>query len=285
MRKRSAPGTRFLPIGLAVLYEDKDILVVDKPAGLLTVATEREKSRTAHSILTDYFRTGCGRSRKRIFVVHRLDRDTSGVLIFAKSEEAKFRLQDRWKQTEKKYLAVVYGKCEKSSGTITTYLAEDKAYKVYSTSDSTKGKFAQTAYTVLRVIKGLSLLELALLTGRKNQIRVHLAGIGHPIVGDAKYGKADEPPSRMALHSRSISFKHPFSNKQLTFESKVPEFFTTLVGRIDIENSPTRPQPLPGNALIAVKENTGINPRIQRTISQTTPAGRVRPRPSTHRRA
>ena len=238
MRKRSVPGARFLPKGLAVLYEDKDILVVDKPAGLLTVATEREKSLTAHSILTDYFRTGCGRSRKRLFVVHRLDRDTSGVLIFAKSEEAKVRLQDRWKQTEKKYLAVVYGKCEQSPGTITTYLAENNAYRVYSTSDSTKGKLAQTAYTVLRVIKGLSLLELSLLTGRKNQIRVHLAGIGHPIVGDTKYGKADDPLSRMALHARSISFKHPFSNKQLTFESKVPEFFTTLVGRIDITRPP-----------------------------------------------
>jgi len=226
--------------GLAVLYEDKDIIVVDKPAGLLTVATEREKSRTAHSILTDYIRIGCGRSRKRLFVVHRLDRDTSGTLIFAKSEEAKLRLQDQWKHTEKKYLAIVHGKCEKSSGTITTYLAEDKAYKVYSTSDSTKGKLSQTAYKVLRMTKGFSLLEVTLLTGRKNQIRVHLAGIGHPIVGDMKYGKVDEPLSRMALHARLISFKHPFSGKQLTFESRIPAFFTTLVGHIDLESSPAR---------------------------------------------
>jgi 23S rRNA pseudouridine1911/1915/1917 synthase len=238
MRRKSASSARFLLKGLAILYEDKDILVVDKPAGLLAVATEREKSRTAHSILTDYIRTGCGRSRKRLFVVHRLDRDTSGALIFAKSEEAKFRLQDQWKQTEKKYLAIVQGKFEKSSGTITTYLAEDKAYKVYSTSDSTKGKLSQTAYKVLRTIKGYSLLEVALLTGRKNQIRVHLAGIGHPIVGDRKYGNVDESLSRMALHARSISFKHPFSGKHLTFESRVPEFFTKLVGLIDMDNSP-----------------------------------------------
>jgi RluA family pseudouridine synthase len=241
MRKQSASNARLLPKGLAVLYEDKDILVVDKPAGLLTVSTEHEKSRTAHSILTDYFRTGCGRSRKRLYVVHRLDRDTSGTLIFAKSEEAKFRLQARWKQTEKKYLAVVHGKCEKSSGTITTYLAEDKAYNVYSTSDSTKGRLSHTAYIVLKVTRGLSLLEVALLTGRKNQIRVHLAGIGHPIVGDTKYGKADDPSPRMALHARSISFKHPFSGKQLSFESKVPDFFSTLVGQIEAKTGPTRP--------------------------------------------
>ncbi len=233
MRRRPSPRARSLSKGLAVLYEDKDILVVDKPEGLLTVATERERSRTAHSLLTDYIRTGCGRSRKRLFVVHRLDRDTSGVLIFAKSEEAMLRLKDQWKGTEKRYLAVVHGRCEKSSDNITSYLAEDKAYNVYSTSDSTKGRLSRTAYTVLRETKGLSLLEVTLLTGRKNQIRVHLAGIGHPIVGDTKYGKEDDSQPRMALHARTISFTHPFSGERLTFEAEVPAFFTKLVGSID----------------------------------------------------
>ncbi len=241
MRKRPASGARFVSKGLVVLYEDKDILVVDKPAGLLTVATEREKSRTAHSLLTDYIRTGCGRCRKRLFVVHRLDRDTSGTLIFAKSEDAMHRLKAQWKQTEKKYLAVVHGRCGKSSETITTYLAEDEGYNVYSTSDSTKGKLSQTAYKVLRMTKRVSLLEVVLLTGRKNQIRVHLAGIGHPIVGDTKYGKEDDSQPRMALHARSISFKHPFSGKQLTIESEVPVFFTTLVGRFDQQSDPAEP--------------------------------------------
>lgn len=242
MRKHSRSGAKFLPKGLLVLYEDKDILVVDKPAGLLTVATETEKTRTAHFVLTDYIRKGCGRARKQLFVVHRLDRDTSGTLIFARSEEAMLRLKAQWKQTEKKYLAVVHGKCEKSSGTITSYLAEDRDYNVYSTSDSTKGRLSQTAYTVLRETKRFSLLEVALLTGRKNQIRVHLAGIGNPIVGDTKYGKygrEDESQFRLALHARSISFKHPFSGKKLMFEAEVPAFFTTLVGRIDLENSPS----------------------------------------------
>jgi RluA family pseudouridine synthase len=231
MRRRPASGAKFVSKGVVVLYEDKDLLVVDKPSGLLAVATERERSRTAHSLLTEYIRRGCGRSRKSLYVVHRLDRDTSGTLIFAKSEEAMLRLKARWKQTEKKYLAVVHGACEKSSDTITTYLAEDKAYNVYSTSDTTLGRLSQTAYKVLKVMKGLSLLEVSLLTGRKNQIRVHLAGIGHPIVGDTKYGKGDESQPRMALHARSIAFKHPFSDKQLMIESEVPLFFTTLVGR------------------------------------------------------
>ena len=238
MRRRPDSGTKFLPKGIEVLYEDKDILVVNKPAGLLTVATEREKSRTALSLLTEYIRKGCGRSRKHLFVVHRLDRDTSGVLIFAKSEEAMLRLKAQWKQTEKKYLAVVHGRCAKSSDTITSYLAEDREYNVYSTPDSTKGRLSQTAYRVLRVTRGLSLLEVTLLTGRKNQIRVHLAGIGHPIVGDTKYGNEEGPQPRMALHARLISFKHPFRDERLTFEAEVPAFFAALVGRIDRPNDP-----------------------------------------------
>ena len=182
MGKRSRPG--LLPHGLVILHEDRDILVVDKPAGLLTIGTERDKSHTAYFILTDYVRKGCARSRNRVFIVHRLDRETSGVLVFAKSEEAKLRLQGEWSETEKKYLAVVHGQCRKSEETITTYLAENKAHVMYSTSDPAKGKLSRTAYKVLKQTKEFALLEVSLLTGRKNQIRVHLAGIGHPIVGD-----------------------------------------------------------------------------------------------------
>src|SRR5262244_159758 len=126
-------GVKRLPGGLSILYEDADILVVDKPAGLLTIATDKEKSRTAYFILTDYVRKGYSKSRNRIFIVHRLDRETSGVIIFAKNVEAKFRLQNQWKDTQKKYLAVVHGQCAKTSGTITTYLAENNAHIVYST--------------------------------------------------------------------------------------------------------------------------------------------------------
>ena len=241
MRKQSIPVNRLLARGLVILYEDRDILVVDKPPGLLTVGTDTDKSRTAYFILTDYVRKGCARSRNRVFIVHRLDRETSGVLVFAKSEEAKLRLQGQWQETEKKYLAVVHGKCKRRSETITTYLAENKAHVVYSTSDPARGKLSHTAYRVLRQTKDFALLEVDLLTGRKNQIRVHLAGIGHPIVGDKKYGKGDESHARLALHARAISFKHPFSGKQLIFSAKVPGYFSKLVGSIHNEDGPPSP--------------------------------------------
>jgi tRNA pseudouridine32 synthase/23S rRNA pseudouridine746 synthase/23S rRNA pseudouridine1911/1915/1917 synthase len=227
---------------------------VNKPAGLLTTATERERERTAHHILTEYIRRGCGRSLKNLYLVHRLDRDTSGTLIFAKSEETKLRLQDRWKETKKTYLAVVYGKCEKSSDTITSYLAEDRAYNVYETDNSSQGKLSHTAYTVLKVTRGLTLLSVDLLTGRKNQIRVHLAGRGHPIVGDIKYGRENDPHPRMALHARSLSFRHPRTGETLTVEAEIPEFFATLVGPLDLSSGqagstavPSRPASTPGN--------------------------------------
>jgi tRNA pseudouridine32 synthase/23S rRNA pseudouridine746 synthase/23S rRNA pseudouridine1911/1915/1917 synthase len=232
VRKQSAADNRRLARGLVILYEDRDILVADKPPGLLTVGTDTDKSRTAYFILTDYVRKGSARSRNRVFIVHRLDRETSGVLVFAKSEEAKRRLQAAWPETEKTYLAVVHGKCRRSSETITTYLAENKAHVVYSTSDPAKGKLSHTAYRVLRQMKDFALLEVDLLTGRKNQIRVHLAGIGHPIVGDKKYGRRGESHAGLALHSRAISFKHPFSGEQLAFSAEPPGYFSKLVGSI-----------------------------------------------------
>ena len=229
MRRQNGPTGKFLPGGFALIHEDRDIIVVDKPSGLLTISTEREKSRTAYFILTDYVRKGAAKSRNRVFIVHRLDRETSGILIFAKNEEAKLRLQSLWQDTKKRYLAVVHGRCQKQTETITTYLAENQAYGVYTTRDPRKGKLSHTAYKVLKQTKDYSLLEIALLTGRKHQIRVHLAGIGHPVVGDGRYGK--EPKrQRLALHAHSISFKHPFSGEPLTFETKVPPFFNTLLG-------------------------------------------------------
>ncbi len=234
--KTRPPGS-----GIFVLYEDRDILVVDKPAGLLTVGAEKEKSRTAYHVLTNYVRKGQSRSRARIFIVHRLDRDTSGVLIFAKTEEAKVRLQSNWDDTSKTYLAVVHGQCEKDEDVVSSYLAESKAQVVFSTTDKTKGKLARTAYKTLRRVKYYSLLEIDLLTGRKNQIRVHLSDAGHPIVGDKKYGREGDAFSRLALHAKSIAFKHPTTGEPVTFSAKTPGHFAKLVGKIDEPASPEQP--------------------------------------------
>ena len=214
---------------------------MDKPAGLLTIGTQRDRSRTAYFILTDYVRRGVPRSRNRVFIVHRLDRETSGVLVLAKSEEAQFHLQSHWSETEKTYLAVVYGQCQKSEETISTYLAENQAHVVYSTCDPAKGKLSHTAYRVLKQTKDFALLEVDLLTGRKNQIRVHLAGIGHPVVGDRKYGSQKQSYADLALYARSISLRHPFSGQRLTFVAEVPGYFQKLVGGIPQQDAPRSP--------------------------------------------
>ena len=232
MIRNKSPRLKHQPKGVELLYEDDDILVVNKPCGLLTMGTERDKSRTAHSILNEYVRKGNSKSRNRIYIVHRLDRDTSGILIFAKSEKVKLILQEQWKNSEKRYLTVVYGELTPKEGVISTYLAENNAYSVYSTQDTTKGKLSHTAYKVLKEAKGFSLLEIHLLTGRKHQIRVHLAEKGHPVVGDKKYGKSNDGYNCLALHAKSLSCTHPISGKQLFFETAVPEYFARLIGRI-----------------------------------------------------
>jgi len=228
-------SSRHQPRGLVILYEDRDILVVNKSPGLLTMGTEKEKENTAYYRLTDYVRKGNAKSRKRVFIVHRLDRDVSGVLVFAKTHEAKQCLQGQWEDAEKIYLAVVYGTPAEKAGTISTYLAENKALVTYSTSDRTKGKLSHTAYKVLKETKRFSLLEIGLLTGRKNQIRAHLSEIGHPIVGDGKYGKKDKAHKRLALHAKSLSFKHPFSGKPLTFTAPPPRCFDQLMGDSELD--------------------------------------------------
>lgn len=224
---------KYQPRGLTVLHEDRDIIVVEKPCGLLTIGTDRDKTRTVHTILNEYVRKGDPRSRNRIYIVHRLDRETSGILILAKSEVAKDYLQGHWQETNKHYLTIVYGSLEPQAGTISSYLAENSAYKVYSTADRSVGKLSHTEYSVLKESKGLTLLDIHLLTGRKHQIRVHLSEKGHPVVGDRKYGRLNDAHGTLALHARSISFTHPVSGKLLNLKTAIPDLFTRLVGRID----------------------------------------------------
>jgi len=193
------------------------------------MGTEREKEKTVYFLLNDYVKKGNEQSRNRIFIVHRLDRDTSGLLIFAKNEHAKHFLQDNWKGFSKKYYAVVHGNLQEKEGEISSYLFESKSFKVYSVSDPDKGKFSKTGFKVIKESDKYSLLEIYLHTGRKNQIRVHLSDEGHPVVGDKIYGHPEKGIKRLALHAYSLTITHPFTKKEMSFETGVPPYLKTLV--------------------------------------------------------
>lgn len=235
MSKQKSSSAKYQPKGLILLHEDRDVIVVEKPCGLLTIGTDRDKMRTVHTILNDYVRKGDPRSRNRVYIVHRLDRETSGVLILAKSETGKAFLQSHWQDTDKRYLTVVHGHLPQKAGTISSYLAENSAFKVYSTSDQVVGKLSHTEYTVLKEAGGLSLLEIRLLTGRKHQIRVHLSEQGHPVIGDRKYGQGNDGYSQLALHAKSLAFNHPVSGRRFEFTTAIPPFFTRLTGNSNAE--------------------------------------------------
>lgn len=213
-----------------------DILVVDKINGLLTIGAERERQKTAYFHLTDYVKKGNIRSKNRIFIVHRLDKDTSGILVFAKNEQAKRYLQDNWQEFSKKYVAVIYGKLPNREGEITSYLVENTAHRVYSVNDPKKGKFAKTGYKVLKFHRNLSLLEIKLHTGRKNQIRVHFSEMGHAVVGDKMYGEKKKEIKRLGLHSFSLSILHPYTKKEMIFQTEIPLYFKSLVNYHDTKS-------------------------------------------------
>ncbi|NTV13552.1 MAG: RluA family pseudouridine synthase [Desulfobulbaceae bacterium] len=290
------PRPRNLPLGMTILHEDRDILVVNKPSGLLTMGTDAQKERTAYFMLTDYVRKGASKSKLRIFIVHRLDRDTSGVLVFAKTEEAKQYLQENWEANQKQYLAIVHGHCREKSGTVDSYLIESSALKVYATNDRVKGKAASTSYRVLKEVEGLSLLAVTPHTGRKNQIRVHLADLGHPIIGDKKYGVEKDGYKKLALHAASLTFTHPFRKELCTFIAPPPGWYQRLVGKIGAEwyqekkngpelpaASPAAPATIPGApesgkvpGKIAAGGRPARKPRSQGNRQRATPPPRRR---------
>lgn len=220
---------------LDILYEDDCIIVADKPSGLLTMSTGKEGEITAYSILTDYVRSAGGgrntRDKGRIFIVHRLDRDTSGVIVFAKDEQTKHALQDDWNETilERKYIAAVEGTPEYDEGTVASYLKDNpKSMKVSSSWTDNGGKYSVTHFKVLRSSGQYSLVEFELETGRKNQIRVHASVIGNPVAGDRKYGSASNPLHRLCLHASTLAFHHPRTGQLLRFDTGIPKDFMRL---------------------------------------------------------
>lgn len=213
---------------LPILYEDNDIIVVEKPAGLLSIATEKEKEQTAYHILMDYIRSG--NPNNRIYVVHRLDRDTSGVLMAAKNEEIKLLLQDNWADIVKSrgYTAVVEGEVKAQSGVLKSWLKETKTHLIYSSSRPGDGLEAITKYELLQCNEEYSLLDIRLETGRKNQIRVQVQDMGHPIAGDRKYGAQTNPIRRLALHAHLLELEHPVTHEMMRFEARIPKEFKKL---------------------------------------------------------
>lgn len=230
MQEKKKKRGKHQPKGLIVLHEDRDVVVVDKAPGLLTMGTDREKVETAYYRLTDYVRKGNPKSRERVYIVHRLDREVSGILVFARSLAAKNALQDQWAGVQKHYLALVHGVPPQAEGTLSSYLVEDGVHSVHSTSDPKRGRLSHTAYKVLGHSQGISLLDIHLLTGRKHQIRVHLAEHKLPIVGDKKYGEKRSAARRLALHAKSLAFDHPHSGEPCFFETRMPHMFSRIGG-------------------------------------------------------
>lgn len=211
---------------LDILYEDKFLIIINKPSNLLTISTEKEKERTLFHYVYDYLKKK--NKRNKVFIVHRLDKDTSGIIMFAKDEATKFYMQENWNKVKRNYVAVVNGKIENKKGVIKNYLMETKTHLTYSVNDK-NGKLAITEYEKILENKKYTMLSLALKTGRKNQIRVGLAEMGNPIVGDKKYGIKKDPIRRMALHANYMEFIHPKTKEKIIIDIDIPDSFVNLV--------------------------------------------------------
>jgi len=223
--------------GLRILFEDPYLIVIEKEAGMLSIATAKEKLLTTYSILSGHVKRE--NPNNRIFVVHRLDRDTSGIMMFAKSEEVQSKMQRAWHDTviERTYVAVVEGVVENDEGTIRSFLKENKVLIMYSTKVPGEGDEAITHYKVLRRGDAITLVEVKLETGRKNQIRVHMKELGHPVVGDKKYGAKTNLIGRTCLHARVLAFTHPVNGTEVRYETPVPGRFMSVFARhAKIEN-------------------------------------------------
>ena len=213
---------------LDIIYEDKELIVVNKPTKKLCVSTEKQKEYTLYSEVSAYVKKQ--NPKNKIFIVHRLDRDTSGIVLFAKNEILKRKLQDNWDKlaSVREYVAIVDKVPKKQKDTLKDYLKESKSLEVFVTDDTKNGKLAITDYEAINKNRVYSMLKINIHTGRKNQIRVQLANIGHPIVGDKKYKSRNNPLGRLALHATKLEIIHPVSKKLMVFESKIPNSFTKM---------------------------------------------------------
>lgn len=220
---------KYHPRGFEIIHEDLDIIVVNKYSGTLSVSALWNKNDTVQSALNNYIRKGNQKSTKSVYTVHRLDQATSGILLFAKTETTQNFLKNNWSHNIKTYHTIVHGTVKKKEGLIESYLEEDEEYFVHSHADKNKGKLARTEYKVLKETDKLSLIQINLITGKKNQIRVHMAELGAPIVGDTKYGIKSDKNKNLMLHSTKIEITHPFKKERVLFTAPFPKYFTNLI--------------------------------------------------------
>ena len=213
---------------LPIIYEDDEIIVIDKPSGLLSVASDKEKGVTAFRIINDYVQQKD--KHNRIFVVHRIDEDTSGVLMFVKDSKLRDAFQEKWNDLVSKrgYFAIIEGEMKEKEGTITSYLKKNSLNLMYSSHKKGDGQYSVTHYKTIKTNDKYSLLDVTIDSGRKNQIRVHLGEKGHNIIGDDKYGNPSNPLGRLGLHAYELVIKHPFTGKVMKFTASMPKEFKTL---------------------------------------------------------
>ena len=221
---RSKHKMSFRSNELSIVYEDPYLMVIDKSPGLLSMSNN-SRQHTVQTVLNRYLEKGGGRNTSHL--VHRLDRDTSGLMVYAKDIQTQQSLINGWQQlvTDRRYLALAEGEFEKPNGYVRSWLSEDKHFVTHSSPVDNGGKYAVTHYEVLKSSNGYSLVECELETGRKNQIRVHLSDLGHPVAGDHKYGAVSDPAKRLCLHAYMLCFVHPVTGKHLRFETPVPACF------------------------------------------------------------
>ena len=214
---------------LPILYEDNEIIVINKPTKLLSVASDKEKGSTAYRMVSDYLQQKD--KHNRVFVVHRIDEDTSGVLMFAKSQKIQQAFQEKWNDivTKRGYYAIAEGQFENKEGTIKSYLRKNAQNLMYSVKSSKDAQLAITHYKVIKENDKYSLLDVNIDTGRKNQIRVHLGDLGHHIIGDDKYGNPSNPIKRLGLHAYCLELRHPITNKKMKFEAPMPKEFSSVI--------------------------------------------------------
>ena len=219
------PQRKVVRSKLPIIYEDDHIIVINKPSGLLSIASDNEKRSTAYRILSDYVQQKD--KHNRVFVVHRLDEDTSGVLMIAKDKVTQEKYQDNWNDLVSKrgYYAIVDGILNKKQGTITSYLKKNAQNLMYSSKKAGDGQYSVTHYKVIKEKGDYSMLDVNIDSGRKNQIRVHLGDIGHNVVGDDKYGKPTNPLKRLGLHAYELDIKDPYTGKVMKFRAPIPKEF------------------------------------------------------------